>query len=135
MPSYISFFEGRVRAGHCWRLYSSAFHEGTGDHNLICGDHDIPESGIRMPTYSIPEMRRISMEAVLLQTLLLLSSGSSSNNSIGNKKIHPIAFLRSCIEAPSNMQLKVAVENLITFGAINATASGLILTPLGTIQL
>lgn len=42
----------------------------------------------------------------------------------------PIAFLRRCLESPTDVQIKTALENLIKFGAILPTAD-LPLTPLG----
>ena len=45
---------GRVRAGHCWRMYSEAFLEGP----------DVLE-------HPLPEMRRIPIEEIILQACIV----------------------------------------------------------------
>ncbi|CAN0052374.1 unnamed protein product, partial [Choristocarpus tenellus] len=44
---------GRVRAGHCWRLYPEAFH------------------ATHMPEHTLAEMLRTPLEELVLQVLLL----------------------------------------------------------------
>jgi len=98
---------GRVRPGHCWRLYSQSFHDGT-----------VGGQTMSMAPFGVPEIQRISLEEVVLQILLL---------QLG----HPVRFLRSCLEPPSDAQLSAAVASLIDFGAVLPVADSLPLTPLG----
>ena len=85
-----------------------------------------------MQQYSTAEIKRIPLEDVILQILIL-------------KLGHPVVFLKSCLEVPSDAQFVTALENLISFGAVLPIAggsgnssnsgdsgSGFVLTPLGT---
>ena len=127
---------GRVRPGHCWRLYSQKYHDSNSaqlDNNLHKPSPNVNESAnciaasilsnnvpiCAMHKYSIPEIKRIPLEEIILQVLLL-------------KLGHPVSFLTSCLESPSEGQLQKAIENLIKFGAIYPNANSLPLTALGT---
>jgi HrpA-like RNA helicase len=91
---------GRVRAGHCWRLYTETFFNG-----------DVIEE------YSVPEIRRVPLEEVVLQVLLL---------NLGLPEI----FLGSCIEPPSREQVRRSVQTLLEIKAVLPLPS-LPLTALG----
>lgn len=122
---------GRVRPGHCWKLYSEAYHDGN-SHNNITADapghsnptisnsdaHNDSNARLHMQQYSTAEIKRIPLEDVILQILIL-------------KLGHPVKFLKSCLEVPSDAQIMTALENLIKFGAI-LPVDGFTLTPLGT---
>lgn len=84
---------GRVRPGHCWRLYHKEFY---------FGEHVRPEH--------LPEMQRIPLEEVVLQ-ILLRSLGA------------PRDFLQRCIEPPSPMQLQDAIATLVEIKAVLPEAS------------
>ena len=91
---------GRVRPGHCWRLYTKEFHDSS-----VVDDH---------PT---PEIRRVPLEEVVLQVLLL---------QLGL----PEQFLSLCLEPPSTNQIKASVACLLDIKAILPRAT-LPLTALG----
>ena len=114
---------GRVRPGHCWRLYSQKYHDGNNSDSVTVAEakQSVSSSSpiCAMQKYSIPEIKRIPLEEIILQVLLL---------QLG----HPVSFLTSCLESPSESQLQKAIENLIRFGAIMPEADTLPLTALGT---
>ena len=91
---------GRVRPGHCWRLFSKEFLESP----LV---EDNPA----------PEIRRVPLEEVVLQVLLL-------------KLGLPDSFLSKCLEPPSMDQIKTSVTCLLDIKAILPKAN-LPLTALG----
>ena len=91
---------GRVRPGHCWRLFSKEFLEST----LV---EDNPA----------PEIRRVPLEEVVLQVLLL-------------KLGLPDSFLSKCLEPPSMEQIRTSVTCLLDIKAILPKAN-LPLTALG----
>ena len=91
---------GRVRPGHCWRLYTKEFHDSS-----LVDDH--PK----------PEIRRVPLEEVVLQVLLL---------QLGL----PEHFLSLCLEPPSMNQIKASVACLLDIKAILPRAT-LPLTALG----
>ena len=90
---------GRVRPGHCWKLYTQAFEDAA------------------MDEYPPPEIRRVPLEEVVLQ-VLLLGLGA------------PETFLSSCLEPPSLEQVRASVQALLAIGAVLPQAS-LPLTALG----
>lgn len=79
---------GRVRPGHCWRLYSKEFLESP------CVDEN-----------PAPEIQRVPLEEVVLQVLLL-------------KLGLPDHFLSQCLEPPSMNQIKTSVTCLLEIKAI-----------------
>ena len=111
---------GRVRAGHCWRLFSEAFFLST-----------------RVDEHPQPEIQRVPLEEVVLQVgiacsyvhlcgalvldaypvlyvylsvcvlqVLLLKLGS------------PESFLGQCMEPPSREQVRASLAVLIEVGAV-----------------
>jgi len=90
---------GRVRAGFCWRLYTKQFHD------------------VGMDEYPVPEIKRVPLEEVVLQILLL-------------KLGMPEEFLGLCLEPPSFSHIKAAVKALLDINAILPQPQ-LPLTPLG----
>jgi HrpA-like RNA helicase len=80
---------GRVRAGHCWRLYSEEYFDN---------------SEVVM-AYPLPEIQRVPIEEVVLQVLLL---------ELGL----PNEFLSECPEPPSQAQVQTALVKLLTIKAI-----------------
>ena len=79
---------GRVRPGHCWRLYSQEFLESA----LV---HENPT----------PEIRRVPLQEVVLQVLLL-------------KFGLPDVFLSQCLEPPSMSQVRTSVNILLDIKAV-----------------
>lgn len=79
---------GRVKPGHCWRLYSAEFLAS----ELV---DDQPA----------PEIKRVPLEEVVLQVLLL-------------KLGLPEQFLSKCLEPPSMGQVKASVNCLLEIKAI-----------------
>eukprot|EP01034_Spumella_vulgaris_P021324 gene21324-27354_t len=79
---------GRVRAGHSWRVFSKEF---------FASD--------RVDDFSEPEIRRIPLEEVVLQVLLLRLG-------------RPEEFLGQCLQAPSLEQIKASICCLLEIGAI-----------------
>jgi len=90
---------GRTRPGVCWRLYEQPFES-------------------RLPKYSLCEMRRTSLEELVLQ-LRLLELGDD-----------PAEFLQRAPEPPAREAVASAVRGLQAIGALGKTAE-LPLTPLG----
>ena len=82
---------GRVRPGHCWKLYTNDFFEGD-----------------TIDEYPIPEIQRIPLEEVVLQ-VLLLNLGLPEN------------FLGLCINPPSMAQIRASVQVLLDIKAILPT--------------
>jgi ATP-dependent RNA helicase DHX36 len=82
---------GRVRPGHCWKLYTSDFFEGDA-----------------IDEYPIPEIQRIPLEEVVLQVILL---------NLGL----PEVFLGLCINPPSMAQIRASVQVLLDIKAILPT--------------
>ena len=68
---------GRVRPGHCWRMYPRQLFEGAPGTG----------TGAAMVEYSVPEIKRVPLEDVVLKILLLRLG-------------HPEVFLRSCLDPP-----------------------------------
>lgn len=91
---------GRVRPGHCWRLYTQQYLESAAVEN-----------------HPTPEIRRVPLEEVVLQ-LLLLRLGL------------PEQFLSLCLEPPSMNQIRASVACLLDIKAILPLAT-LPLTALG----
>ena len=79
---------GRVRPGDCWRLFAEEFMESP-----------------RLPEYSLPEIKRVPLEDVVLQILIL---------QLGN----PRHFLSQCMDPPSAEQVDEALQVLLEIGAI-----------------
>jgi ATP-dependent RNA helicase DHX29 len=80
---------GRIRPGHCWRLFSQEYMDSE-----------------FVSDFADPEMRRMCLEEIVLKVLYLdLGKG-------------PIQFLSSCIEAPEQQDIQAAVESLIEHKAI-----------------
>ena len=82
---------GRVRPGDCWRLFSADF-------------MDCP----KLQEYSLPEIKRVPLEDVVLQILIL---------QLGN----PREFLSKCMDPPSMEQVDEALQVLLEIGAITST--------------
>jgi len=78
---------GRVRPGTCYRLYEQAFLE-----------HE-------MPSHTLPEIRRVTLEDLIL-TVLLLELGS------------PQAFLQRAIEPPSSKAVAASLKVLLDIEAV-----------------
>ena len=93
---------GRVRAGDCFRLYSQDFFE------------------TQMPEYTLPEIRRTTLEDLVLRVLML---------ELGQPK----DFLGKAIQPPSTRAVKAAIRTLDEIEAVHIRpADGLIiLRPLG----
>ena len=79
---------GRVRPGHCWRMYSAEF--------LISSF---------VEDNSAPEIKRVPLEEVVLQVLFL-------------KLGLPDHFLGQCLEPPAMSQIKSSVNCLLDNKAI-----------------
>lgn len=79
---------GRVRPGHCWRLYSAEW--------LSCD---------RVQDYTAAEILRVPLEEVVLQVLLL-------------KLGLPDEFLVQCLTPPSISQVRTSVASLLDIKAI-----------------
>lgn len=79
---------GRVRPGHCWRLYSQEYLESDA-----------------VDDYPQPEIQRVPLENVVLQ-VLLLRLGS------------PEKFLAGCLQPPSIEQIRTSVNTLLDLKAI-----------------
>ena len=79
---------GRVRPGHCWRLYSNEY--------LLSS---------LVEENSAPEIKRVPLEEVVLQVLLL-------------KLGLPEHFLGQCLEPPAMSQIKSSVNCLLDIKAI-----------------
>jgi Helicase associated domain (HA2)/Oligonucleotide/oligosaccharide-binding (OB)-fold len=79
---------GRVRPGHCWRLYSAEW---------LASD--------RIQDYTQAEILRVPLEEVVLQVLLL-------------KLGLPDEFLVQCLEPPSISQIRTSVASLLDIKAI-----------------
>ena len=81
-------YPGRVRAGHCWRVYSEEF--------FSCS---------RVLAFSVPEIQRVPLEDVVLQVLLL-------------KLGRPEVFLQRCLLPPSADQLRASIQVLLDIKAV-----------------
>lgn len=92
---------GRVRPGDCWRLFSEEFVESP-----------------RLQEYSLPEIKRVPLEDVVLQILIL---------QLGN----PREFLSKCMDPPSAEQVDEALQVLLEIGAITATEKDIDFLPEG----
>jgi HrpA-like RNA helicase len=79
---------GRVKLGHCWKVYTEDFFNGS-----------------RIDEFPIPEIRRIPLEEVVLQVLFL-------------KLGLPEIFLGECLEPPSMNQIRGSVRSLLDIRAI-----------------
>ena len=99
---------GRVRPGHCWRLFSKHFYEG----NKASCSSDLSTSPVfplqYMEEYPVPEIQRVPLEDVVLKTLLF---------DLG----HPETFLSTCLEPPSRQQILTSVMCLADVGAVSAS--------------
>ena len=94
---------GRVRKGHCWRMYSKAYYDSS-----------------RVMDYPLPEIRRVPMEDVVLQVILLRLGA-------------PEQFLSQALEPPSLEQIRMSVACLIEIKALLPLVE-LPLTALGTLS-
>ena len=74
---------GRVRAGHCWRMFSEEYFQST-----------------RVDEHPVPEIKRVPLEEVVLQVILL-------------KLGTPEFFLGQCLEPPSVEQIRASIACLI----------------------
>lgn len=79
-------------------------------------DKDIPKKSIpetiifeSMDEYPLSEIRRVPLEEIVLQILLL---------ELGN----PYKFLEACLESPSKEQINAAVNRLLGIGAITSSS-------------
>jgi HrpA-like RNA helicase len=79
---------GRVRAGNAWRFYCEEFYDGPA-----------------MAEYAVPEIRRVPLEEVVLQVLLLRLG-------------LPEAFLGGCIEPPPQENIRHSIHTLLEIKAI-----------------
>jgi len=79
---------GRVRPGHCWRLYPAAFVQA------------------RFDSYQVPEMLRVPLTGLILQLKLLKVEGG------------PRAFLKRALQPPGDDAVEAAVSELLDLGAL-----------------
>eukprot|EP00929_Paragymnodinium_shiwhaense_P006701 TRINITY_DN110676_c0_g1_i1.p1 TRINITY_DN110676_c0_g1~~TRINITY_DN110676_c0_g1_i1.p1 ORF type:complete len:1160 (-),score=276.15 TRINITY_DN110676_c0_g1_i1:169-3648(-) len=90
----------RVRPGVCWRLYDEKFME------------------TRLPRHTLCEMRRTSLEELVLQLRLLQPDSN------------PGELLEQAPEPPATLAIGSAVSSLVSIGAL-LNSPGLPITPLG----
>jgi ATP-dependent RNA helicase DHX29 len=92
---------GRIKSGDCWRIFDEKYFQ----------------TSPQILEFSLPEIKRISLEEIILMILFL---------NLGK----PETFLSCCLEPPSRQQISSAVATLIEIKAIYPKAN-LPLTPLG----
>lgn len=99
---------GRVGKGRCYRLITFSVHE-------------------RLPAQSIPEMLRLPLDNVLLQTLAMTTSTTAPGQGRDCLEI-----LKKCPDPPSLTHISAAQRELLSLDAIHATTNeSFALTPLG----
>lgn len=79
---------GRVKEGMCWRIFDENYFKST-----------------KVQEFSLPEIKRIPLEEIILQILYL-------------KLGKPELFLSQCVEPPSINQIRAAIATLIELKAI-----------------
>ena len=119
---------GRVRAGHCWRLFGPV--HGTLLGAQTAAAQQPPKGSIALRPHDIPEIQRVSLDETILQVSLLLSESPDATTGQRRASPGPAWFLQHCLEPPLPAAVEASISRLRRAGAVTGVA-GDILTPLG----
>ena len=130
---------GRVREGHCWRLYwePEGGTEDVGDTSsslfaAIRAGTVLPTGYVRLRAHDIPEICRVPLEETILQAMLLLAVRTDAVSGWTYPSHSATWFLQQCIQPPAESGAQACVHRLCqTRALVSDGQHGFALTPLG----
>jgi len=123
---------GRVRAGHCWRLYSPtitcAIPSGLNVRSWIKKNK---RGYVEVEPYDEPEIRRVSIEGCILKSMLLMSGSTDKISGLVRPTISPMRFLSLCMQPPTQKSVALSLRRLVELQCVVEISNEHVLTPLG----